>query len=308
MSRLTLACLCFVSMLVLGSLWAGQPLSMLPEARLAAAEQAADPTIDQVLDLADRYVVGYVERLPLLLATETYSQWTENLDEVNRAWHRTLISEFALVRLGSGDDWAAYRDTYKVGNARLRDATDRIERLFVQGADVAGHAAARRLSNDSAAYNFASIGKAFNAPTIPLFFLRPASRPRFTHKKIGEGAISGVPTWKLEYVESRRPTLFRSPEGFDLPVQGTFWISPADGRVLQTHMEIDMRTASASVKNDTSASIRVTYKPDPVDGVLVPAEMLETYEFLKPQPFGGKDARTRVNCTATYAGYKRPKR
>ena len=53
---------------------------------------------------------------PLLLATESYSQWKEDEDAGSRAWHRTLIGEFALVRLDSG----ALVSLADIGEGQLR--------------------------------------------------------------------------------------------------------------------------------------------------------------------------------------------
>jgi len=274
---------------------------------LCAPVAAQDPAVDQVVDLAGKYVVRYAEALPLLVAAENYSQWSESMDEGGRPWHRTLLDEFALVRLASGDDWTVYRDTYQVDNKRVSSATDRLQRALKAG-DAAGIAEARRLSSESATYNMAPMGKGFNKPTMALFFLRPANKARYTFKKGGEASVNGIATWKIDFMETQKPTLFRSPTGNDLPIRGSFWINPEDGRVLRTQMEMEIQAATGVARNDTWASIRVTYKPDGADGVLLPSEMLENYEYLKVSTVGGKDARMRVNCVATYSGYQRAAR
>jgi hypothetical protein len=55
----------------------------------------------------------------------------------------------------------------------------------------------------------------------------------------------------------------------------------------------------------TTASITVTCDLEPKLAILVPAEMLETYEAPMRSAFTGKDNKTRVNCRATYSDFKR---
>jgi hypothetical protein len=63
------------------------------------------------------------------------------------------------------------------------------------------------------------------------------------------------------------------------------------------------RVAVRRVK--TTASITATYAPDARLGLLVPSEMLETYEAPMRSAFTGDDTMTKVNCRATYGGFKR---
>lgn len=287
---------CTLALLAVAIAW---PLGSTP------AGQTAPPTDEQVMDRAGHYVVGYGEQLPLLIATESYSQWKEDEEGSIRPWHQTLLAEFVLMRLETGDDWVAYRDTYEKDGKRLGEATDRLQRLFVRGGEKVGSAAARSLSNESAQLNLARMGKAFNTPTMALFFLRPANQARFEFKRSSEDKVSGVRVWRIRYKETTRPTLYRSPGGRDMPVEGSAWINPDDGRVYRTHMEIVLRAERTVNRNDSLASVTVTYRPDPEDAFLVPREMLETYEFLEPRTISGRDIRTKVNCTATYTDVKR---
>ena len=266
------------------------------------------PPVDQVMERAGRYVAGYSEQLPLLLATEKYSQWKEDEEAGSRPWHRGLIGEFALVRLESGDDWVAYRDVYQLDDKRLGPDTDRLRKMFLDGGERAGSQAARRLSTESASWNMAPLGKSFNTPTIALFFFRPANQPRFEFKKAGDETIDGVKVWRIKYKETKRPTLFRGQGGSDMPVEGSVWVVPEDGRVFRTHMEIALRSERTVNRNDSLASVTTSYKADPADGVLVPAEMKETYEYLEVHSMGKVDMRTKVNCTAIYTDVQRPRR
>jgi hypothetical protein len=97
-----------------------------------------------------------------------------------------------------------------------------------------------------------------------------------------------------------------------MPLKGEAWIDPTDGRVLKTHMQIDseMRVSTTTrtdlgEKVKTSASITVTYAHDVKLQILVPVEMLETYEAPMRSAFTGDDNMTKVNCRATYSDFKR---
>jgi hypothetical protein len=266
------------------------------------------PSLDQVLERTGRYVVSYAEQMPLLLATESYSQWKEDEDAGARAWHRTLIGEFVLVRLDSGDDWVSYRDVRQVDDKRLGPEADRLRTLFVGGGARAGNADARRLTAESSTFNMAPLGKSFNTPTMALFFFRPANQPRFEFKKAAEEAIDGVRVWRIKYKETTRPTLFRGPNGTEMPVEGSVWVAPDDGRVFRTHMEIALRAERSVNRTDSLASVIASYRADGTDGLLVPAEMKETYEFMQARSLGYDNRRAKVNCTATYTSVERPRR
>jgi hypothetical protein len=117
-----------------------------------------------------------------------------------------------------------------------------------------------------------------------------------------------------------------------MPVKGTMWVNPVDGRVLKTHMEIvsearlsvggaastdpggfgDLQSRlsrnqgrSGDRRVNSSASITVTYRQEPRLGLLVPSEMLETYEGPTRSQFTGNESVTRINCRATYSEFKR---
>lgn len=290
------------------SVWLGGTLLASAWLGLATVSGQSARSLDQVMERAGRYVTGYSEQLPLLFATEKYSQWKEDEEAGSRPWHRGLIGEFALVRLEGGDDWVAYRDVYQLDDKRLGPDTDRLRKLFLDGGERPGSQAARKLSTESATYNMAPLGKSFNTPTVALFFVRPVNQPRFEFKKAGDETIDGVRVWRIKYKETRRPTLFRGPSNSDLPVEGSLWVAPDDGRVFRTHMEIALRAERTVNRTDSLASITASYKADAADGVLVPAEMKETYEYLEAHSMGKVDMRTKVSCTAIYSDVQRPRR
>jgi hypothetical protein len=55
----------------------------------------------------------------------------------------------------------------------------------------------------------------------------------------------------------------------------------------------------------SSASVTVTYKSDTNLNVLVPSEMLETYEGPRASLMGVGDGTTKIECRATYDNVRR---
>jgi len=295
-----------------------------PPSRPALA-QAAPPTVDQVIERAGKYVVGYGEKMSLVIGVERYAQWMQNADDV-RPLVRNLVSEFALVRIK--DDWLGFRDVIDLDGKPVGDRQDRLQKLFLESPATAVQAG-RTIANESARYNMGPLQRNFNVPTTALFFLHPTNRGRFTFKKESEDTLEGVRVWKIRYKEASRPTIIRTSQGKDMPVKGILWIDPADGRVLKTNMELEsdsmLSGANSQMRNNTfeepfqgrvvpgwderrvnsAVSITVTYKPEERLGLLVPVEMLESYEGPFRSQFTGNESVSKVNCRATYSDFKR---
>lgn len=293
------------------------PLSLLSGRSSASPCVDQGLTIEQVLERVGRYVVDYGERMSLVIGAEHYVQG----DSYRRAPPRTLVSECALVRVG--DDWLGFRDVYEADGKPVRDRRDRLERLFfAAGANAVEQG--RRIADESARYNVGAVQRNFNVPTMSLFFVHPINQGRFRFSKKGEDRIEGAMIWKIGYRESRTPTIIRTSNGMNMPVSGTFWVDPVDGRVMRTEMEINLEvkmglewardelpaglTLSPELererrRQDSRASITVSYKPNPALGILVPAEMLESYEGVAA--IGGRESLSHVRCRATYSDFKR---
>jgi hypothetical protein len=291
--------------------------------------QAGQPTVDDVIARASRYVVEYADKLAFVIAIEDYSQYME-IPNAPRPMRRTLVSEYALVRVG--DDWAGFRDVFNVDSQPVRERSDRLQKLFLESPEGAARRA-RQIDDESARYNMGTIKRNFNTPTMALLFLRQENVGRFKFKKNGEDKVAGVAVWKVRYEEVKRPTFVRTSAGKDMPVDGTFWIDPNDGRVLKSHMQMKSDARLGGPNSDTvgiainkgdemvgargtrrdqwdravhsSASVTVTYKPDAHLGLLVPAEMLETYEGPWKSSIGNEEGTSKINCRATYTDFKR---
>lgn len=273
--------------------------------------------VDELMPRVAAYVQDYAEQMSLVIGVERYGQWLEREDFGNpagRAISRQLVAEFALVRVGS--DWDGFRNVYEVDGKPVPDAKDRMAKLFTE-APASAVAQGRKIAAESSRYNMGAMQRNFNVPTVALFFLSAANQGRFRFTKDKDDRVGGVRVWKVKYEELQRPTIIRTSSGKDMPVTGEAWIDPVGGRVLKTHMQIDSempialnaptgaRNTSGPRTVDTTASITATYAFEPRLGMLVPAEMLETYEAPMRSAFTGEDIMTRVNCRATYSDFKR---
>jgi VWFA-related protein len=286
------------------------------------------PSVDALMPRVADYIRSYAEQMSLVIGVEHYGQWLEREDfgrpsaGSGRAISRQLVSEFALVRVGN--DWDGFRNVYEVDGKPVPDAKDRMAKLFMEAPGSAVQQS-RQIAAESSRYNMGALQRNFNVPTVALFFLSAANQARFRFTKDKDDQIGGVRVWKVKYEEIRKPTIIRTSSGKDMPLKGEAWVDPVDGRVLKTHMQIDSEVTVATDMNaakgvsapfadrergatrtvKTTASITVTYALEPKLGMLVPAEMLETYEAPMRSAFTGEDNMTKVNCRATYSDFKR---
>lgn len=286
----------------------------------ALLAQGGQPTVDDVIARASRYVVEYADRMAFVIATEEYGQYME-IPNALRPMRRMLVSEYALVRIG--DDWEGFRDVFNVDSRPVNERHDRLEKLFLESPEGAVRQA-RQIADESARYNMGNIKRNFNTPTMALLFLQAKNLGRFKFKKNGEDKVAGIAVWKVRFEEVKKPTIIRTAAGRDMPLDGTFWINPEDGRVLKSHMQMKSDTKLGGPNTDTlgvgargaqrdqwdrtvhsSASVTVTYKPDAHLGLLVPAEMLETYEGPWKSSIGDEQGTSKINCRATYSDFKR---
>jgi hypothetical protein len=276
--------------------------------------------VSELVGRAGRYVVEYGDRLSLLVGVERYTQLIRSTDTTTPV-QRVLESEFALFRIT--DDWMGFRDVYKVDGAAVGDRRDRVMTLLSSRSEE-GFAEGRRIADESARYNLGAVQRNFNTPTIALFFLHPKNQSRFRYDRTGEGTVDGTAVWTVRFRETGRPTIVRTTAGKDVPASGTFWIDPVSGRVLETRLDLRTELESApdgqnpkpvgdppslapagrTSRIRTTASISVVYKWDARFGLLLPAEMRETYEGTPAGRGGTAEAATLITCVATYSDFR----
>jgi hypothetical protein len=258
-------------------------VSVIALAAFTARVGAQPLRLADVVHRLSAYIDRVDERLSSVVAEEQYRQELEisplGVIELAERRHlprpaaphftyerRTIRSDYALVRDASRDAWVGFRDTFEVDGQPLRDREDRLQRLLATGA----LAEAEQIANESARFNLGAdfVVRNVNVPTLVLQLLQSRYRDRFSFRKTGEETIDGVPTWRIEYRERRRPTIIRTSDGHDQPSHGWVWVGPATGEIRRT----------AVLWDDVRSTITVDFgRAEGID-VMVPLEMTERYE------------------------------
>jgi hypothetical protein len=228
---------------------------------------------DDVFPLVMRmgaYVETFQRDFGSMVAEERYEQ---NVRRVLSATTRSsrggpestvLRSDFLLVRV-PGEGWLPFRDVFERDGKKIGDRDERLADLFLKGDRSAVEQAAKIMA-EGARYNIGNVDRNINLPTLPVTFLTPAHRTRFTFE-LGKPEDDGIAV--VEYNETARPTYVRTTGGRDLPVYGRYWVEAKTGTIRRTELH--------AVDTGVEAHITVTYQPDPATGLWVPARMDERY-------------------------------
>jgi hypothetical protein len=299
----------------------------------AAGQTPADP--DAAIQKLGSYVASYGEQASVIVGVEKYSQriTTETSDQ---ARPRQLTAEFAIVKATGG--WTGYRDVVEVDGKKVSDRRDRLATLFTDSSATGSEIT--RIANESARYNVGPVATNLNLPTTALFFFQPENLSRFAFTRAGTKKIDGIETVEFAYKEVKSPTLVRTRDGRDVPLEGKIWIVANDGTVVRTQMRLrgfsDVTSTNAqqapsqrpavnpnaptggkealanAAASDTFgqreiksvADFEVTYKRDAESGLWLPSEMMEVYEG--PIKLGTKPPFQGMSTTrARYSDFKR---
>ncbi len=141
--------------------------------------------------------------------------------------------------------------------------------------------------DESARYNIGNVNRNVNVPTLPLVFLLPESRERFSFSDGKADASS--PGRVVEFRETGRPTFVSTTGNRDLPVYGRFWIDEEAGTVHRTELHM--------VDTALEGHVTVTYDVDRATGIRVPVRMEERYKRQR-------DA-NEVRGVATYSRFRK---
>lgn len=242
----------------------------------AAGARADDERLGQLLAAVARYVESYEPQLSTMVAEEDYHQ------EIRRrrdGEEQRTVSDFLFLKLPGAVNWVGFRDVYSVDGEPLREPQDRFREILQGGGDVAKQAA--ELAAESARFNIGSVVRSINVPTLVLGWLASEPQRRFEFELEGHKTVAGVRCRVVAFRERETPTLIRGRDDTNVPSFGSFCAS-SDGRVWRTELRPRGR-----------ATVTVTYRPEPQFGMLVPAEMRESY---------GED---RIECRAEYTKYRR---
>lgn len=245
-----------------------------------AQSTTTDPALEPVLQKMAQYVASYGEKASLYVAVEKYTQ-SVAFEGMNPP-PRRLVAEFAIVKAPGDIGWLGYRDVVEVDGDKISDRRDRMLSILTDLS--ADSSQVTKLANESARYNVGPISRNFNTPTSTLFFFYPANLSRFTFTKKGTKKIEGVETWEITFKETQTPTIVRTRSGKLVPLEGTLWVSPADGAVVKSRLV--MRNFADQMTNPTQSSpaARPPVNPNTPTGgreALSAANMGQTLDFQR---------------------------
>jgi hypothetical protein len=264
---------------------------------VAAPSAAPETTLETVLQRAAAYV-GLVERgVSGIVAEERYGQqWTvlpRGMSYTGERRHRELVSDLLIVNLEGPGLLVQFRDVFDVDGEQVRDRDERLMKLFLQPTGSTTEQLDAILT-ESARYNIGNIERNVNMPLLAVFFLDPRNQGRFRffrtkdrNPALASAAASALPaeTWIVRFQEREKQTIFHNTQtNADLPTHGRFWIDPVTGRILMTELVAEDRTLRATID--------VTFRPEPLDGMLLPLRMQERYE--------GRRSKSLIDGAATY--------
>ena len=254
---------------------------------LAVPAGAQEPKLAVVMHRAAAYVAEFHRQLSGVVAEERYTQEVKalaNQGSWRNVQRRTeLKSDLLLVRPASGGDWIEFRDVFEANGTPVRDRTDRLTKLFLDGSRSAQDQIGDILDENSR-FNIGEIKRNINTPVFALQILERERQGHFKFKRSNdrvpailsqELTVSGAfrtsaEVWVVEFDEKGSGTLIKTDKLKDIPSHGRFWIDPYTGRVLMSELIAKNRAITATVT--------VSYQSEPLVGLLVPIEMRENYQ------------------------------
>ncbi len=248
------------------------------------------PTLDTVVARVSRFARQQRDALSNVRADEHYVQSIE-LDLGRVRERRTLVSEMAFARLSGREDWVAFRNVVRVDDEPTGTDPARLEKLFREG-DAASQGS--RIVRESAMHNLGGLERNLNTPVMVMHLLMPGQVERFKFKKEGEESRSDERVWILSLRETARPTVVRSVNRADVPINGRLWIVPETGVLTRALLETDRPVRS---------QLEFLWRLDAKLEAWVPAEMRERYRrVLDPDP---QRKPYDIVGLATYSNYRR---
>jgi hypothetical protein len=251
-------------------------LAIVAGAAPLAGQGGADVSLDRVLKSAGQYVEQYEQAMATVVAQENYQQ-SFVASSRSGAASRTLRSDLLVFDAGPRG-WVSFRDVYEVDGSPVRDHDQRLIDL-VSHFSPSSLQEIRRIAAESARFNlnppWVVINRNINTPMTALLFLRAASQGRSAFTLGKSEQVGDVRAVKVTFVEQAKPRLIAS--GDDAAARGTFWIDPANGRVVRTQLDMTTELKGQSV---TTRNV-VTYAKVANVDVWVPVTMDETYDMLQ---------------------------
>jgi hypothetical protein len=256
-----------------------------------APHPAAQSEVTAIVDRAVAYVDEFQRRFGSMVTEERYEQSVQEPASLGPRSARpqfdrvVLVSDFLLVQV-PGEGWTPFRDVFERNGQKIRDREERLSKLFLNGASQSTFDQAREIMKESSRYNIGTVERTINLPTLPLAFLTPAHRGRFTFELEKRDEADGT---VVEFREVHTPTYISTTGNRDLPVSGRFWVDEATGAIRRTELD--------AVDTAVEAHIKVTYRLDDGLRLWVPIRMEERYR--------NRHSTAEVRGVATYSRFRK---
>jgi len=276
---------------------AGRRGSVLIRVAACALALAAPPAlraqsaVSALIDRASAYVDEFQRRFGSMVTEERYEQSVQEPTSLGPRSARpqlervVLVSDFLLVQV-PGEGWTPFRDVFERNGQKVRDREERLAKLFLSGSSRSAFDQARQIMREGSRYNIGTVERTINIPTLPLAFLTPAHRGRFTFEIEKRDEADGT---VVEFREVRTPTYIATTGGRDLPVSGRFWLDETSGAIRRSELD--------AVDTSVEAHIKVTYRLDDGLQLWVPVRMEERYR--------NRVSPAEVRGVATYSRFRK---
>ena len=276
---------------------AGRRGSVLIRVAACALALAAPPAlraqsaVSALIDRASAYVDEFQHRFGSMVTEERYEQSVQEPTSLGPRSARpqlervVLVSDFLLVQV-PGEGWTPFRDVFERNGQKVRDREERLAKLFLSGSSRSAFDQARQIMREGSRYNIGTVERTINIPTLPLAFLTPAHRGRFTFEIEKRDEADGT---VVEFREVRTPTYIATTGGRDLPVSGRFWLDETSGAIRRSELD--------AVDTSVEAHIKVTYRLDDGLQLWVPVRMEERYR--------NRVSPAEVRGVATYSRFRK---
>ena len=265
--------------------------------------------LDAVLSRATGYAEHFAARAVSTVSEEHYVQaivdsplidraealtWRDRPEESRKrtpgvAARRQIAADMLMVKSDAGY-LVPYRDVAAVDGRPVKDRDTRAMQLFTSGG-APSTATLRKITEEGARYNLGNVRRTVNIPTMALLVLHPKHIARFDFELAGHERIDGVDTTLVRFSEKRTPTFIHTGRGDDVFSNGRLWVA-ADGSVRQSAFLVEERESGIRVR------VEVTYRDVPSLGLLLPAEMRETYTNVPG------DRLRSIESRATYQNFR----
>ncbi len=233
------------------------------------AGRQPDLTLEGVLARAAEYHATYVQKV----SGVSLDEQVQLLDVTGGKTRGVIRISSDVVLAGLQGQVIALRDPYAVDTQPLREKGSRISALL-------GAPSTPTLEDWELASSYPAKGSIHfildiqlkvNEPTSALQFISAALQPKLKYRLDGNKKMNGVPVVGVRFEEpTSQETVHVLGTRSNARATGRIWIDPATGSVHQTELWVDSKAENAIVS--------VKYAPHAALGLLLPTEMVDTYD------------------------------